>query len=137
MVKKREAKPSKYGERATNQYFIKKKRQKKDWLMAWRDDVMGPGNVVEVVLGIRQCDRPVVVNRAVRRAADGLMSRGDDVTDGQEGGDCNTEEKKIEKKIERDQILKRRETERMKRDGEEMKLKLKRWRWRWSHDKMA
>ena len=101
--------------------------------MVWRDDVMGPGNVVEVVLGIRQCDHPVVVRRAVRRAADGLMSRGDDVTDDQEGGDCNTEEKKIE----RDQILKRRETERMKRDGEEMKLKLKRWRWRWSHDKMA
>lgn len=83
---------------------------------------MGPGNVVEVVLGIRQCDRLVVVNRAVRRAADGLMSRGDDVTDDQEGGDCNTNKRKSERE-KRKQILKRKETERMKRDGDEMKLK--------------
>lgn len=90
--------------------------------MVWRDDVMGPGNVVEVVLGIRQCDHPVVVRRAVRRAADGLMSRGDDVRDDQEGGACNTKGRKLEEK-KRNQISKRRETERMKRDGEEMKLK--------------
>ena len=75
--------------------------------MVWRGDVMGPGNAVEVVLRIRQCDHPVVVNRAVRRAADGLMSRGDDVTDDQEGGACNTNKRKS----------KERKREREKREG--------------------
>ena len=77
--------------------------------------------------GSRSVTVGVVVQRAVRRAADGLLSRGDDVTDDQ----LVIWRRENQKRGEKQKIMKRGETERMEKGWRRKRNEAEeKWRWR-------